>query len=174
MVLSKAERLMLYNQYEILKKLEDCKIHSHTELYDICQEILVNGYKQQYQTIFDGFSEPISDDIASLVQKTLQIYQMLLMSYNQLKPEEKEQLDTEDIKFEGFDGNEEIEYYSYAKFLLEVFQKYPQLYDKRFYTLNSHWPNATKYQNMISKFESLNTHGNFLTLKQIKAIVNPK
>ncbi|HBI91490.1 MAG TPA: hypothetical protein DDY58_03100, partial [Terrisporobacter glycolicus] len=46
MELTKKERLILYNQYEILKSLNP----DEKEYYEIDQEILINGFKYNYDT----------------------------------------------------------------------------------------------------------------------------
>ena len=53
MELTKKERLILYNQYEILKKLDP----DGEENYKIDQEILINGFKANYDDLASGFMD---------------------------------------------------------------------------------------------------------------------
>ena len=39
-----------------------------------------------------------------------------MVSYHELSDEEKAQIDENDIKYEGFDGSNEIQYYCFADF----------------------------------------------------------
>ena len=60
------DRLILYNQYEILKRLDANK----KEEYELNQIILFNGYKNHYDDILKGMIEDIDIKIMDSVENT--------------------------------------------------------------------------------------------------------
>ena len=169
MDLTKKERLMLYNQYEILKHLEP----EEKEMYEINQKILSSGYKFDYDELIDFLDDETSVEISEFVYDVLQMYRCINDSYDELSEEEKKEFKILNTKFAGFDGNEEYQYYSYASFLLEDLGKYEESYEGGKISVNSHRNMLNKYTKMISKWKEVyeNRYGR-LTLDQIKYIVS--
>ena len=104
MELTKKERLTLYNQYEILKRLDPDGV----EYYNVKQEILINGFKANYDDLVNGFMEETPVEVSEFVVDVLQMYRTLNNSYLELTEEEKNNINLYDIAFKGFDGNEEM------------------------------------------------------------------
>lgn len=67
MDLTKKERLILYNQYEILKRLDP----DGETLYERDQEILINGFKANYGDLVSGFMEETSEAVSDFVVDVL-------------------------------------------------------------------------------------------------------
>ena len=63
MDLSKKERLILFNQYEILKELKKDDIIAVRE-YEKNQDILLDGYHYDYENLVSHMSEDIPDSIS--------------------------------------------------------------------------------------------------------------
>ena len=117
MELSKKERLFLYNQYEILKILnaDDADM---VKTYEKNQKILLNGFKYNYDDFVTWVMDDISEDISNFVWDVLQMYSVIMDSYSTLDEEHQHLINERRIKFQGFDGNEESDYYLYANFVL--------------------------------------------------------
>jgi len=172
MELTKKDRLILYNQYEILKLLNS-EDESLIKQYEINQEILLNGYKFNYNDLIECVIDDIPIEVSEFVWDILQLYRILYVSYNALSAEEKEQVNVKDIKYAGFDGNEEPDYYLYANFILEKMGRYEEIYDNGNYTANSHRNMVPRYTGMIETWERISV-GRYknLSLTQIIDILS--
>ena len=168
MELTKKERLILYNQYEILKKLDP---HGE-ENYKIDQEILINGFKANYDDLASGFMDETSVEVSEFVIDVLQMYRTLNNSYRELNEEEKNEINLYDISFKGFDGNEEIDYYMYANFYLEDLGRFDELKESEHYAIDSHRNMVNRYRRMLSLWEEVRTSKyDLLTLRNIQYII---
>lgn len=167
MELTKKDRLLLFNQLEILKHLNP----DEADRYEVDQKIIANGYKYHYDELFEGFDDDLDIWVSEYVVDVLQMYRSLNNSYVDLSPEEKSQIDIKSLKFKGFDGNEEGAYYSYASFLLKDYNSYGEIYDNGKVELNSHRNMIRRYNRMLEIWKSFNDRYGDLTLDQIKEIV---
>lgn len=167
MDLTKKDRLLLYNQLEILKYLnpDDC------DTYELEQKILVDGYKHNYNELIEGFSDELDESVSKYVFDVFQMYRSLNNSYLKLSKEDKLEIDIYDIKFQGYDGNEEVNHYAYAKFVLEDLKRYAEIYDNGNVEFNSHTNKLSDYSRMIQIWKSISGRYNDLSLCQIKKII---
>ncbi|HFE9685132.1 TPA: YfbU family protein [Clostridium perfringens] len=169
MDLNDKERLILFNQYEILKRLNKDEYND----YEVKQEILLNGFKYNYDELIEGFSEETKTEISEFVFDVLQMHRVLLFSYEDLTPEEKKEINLGDIKFRGFDGNEEIDYYMYAQFVLKKLKRFEEIYDDGKVEFNSHWNTLNRYKRMLNTWNEVSTgRYNNISLQDIKKIIN--
>lgn len=168
MELTKKERLILYNQYEILKSINP----EEAEDYEINQEILINGFKVNYENLIEGFEEETSEEISNFVIDVLQMYRALNNSYDRLNDEGKEQIDLYNISFKGFDGNHETDYYAYAKFYLNQLGRFEELKESEHFEINSHRNMFSNYRRMVSLWKEVKT-GRYdnLTLENMLYII---
>lgn len=168
MELTKKERLILYNQYEILKKLDP----DGEDSYDRDQEILINGYKINYPDLVCGFTDETPEDVSEFVIDVLQMYRILNNSYNELKDEDKEKIRMYDISFKGFDGNEEIDYYKYADFYMNKLDRFDELKELEHFEMNSHRNMLDNYMRMVSSWKEVKS-GRYskLTLENMLYII---
>jgi len=173
MDLSIKDRLILYNQYEILKTLKQDDKYE-VKNYEIFQDILLNGYKRNYDDMIEFVSEDVPDSTMNFVWDVLQMYRVFFDSYKALSPEDKEGIDVDDIKFQGFDGNNECVYLSYARFILEKMERYEEISrDFKDKDLNSHYPTLNKYSRMLSTWKSIqNNEYKPLTRDQLVQIIS--
>lgn len=167
MELTKKDRLLLFNQLEILKHLNP----DEADRYSVEQKIITNGYKYHYDDLVECFDNDLDISISEYVFDVLQMYRSLNNSYAELSHEEKSQINVNDIKYQGFDSNEELAYYSYANFLLEDYDRYGEIYDDGKVELNSHRNMIRKYDRMLETWKSFNDRYGNLTLDQIKEII---
>lgn len=152
MDLNEKERLILYNQYEILKLLNEDKYEKRQ--CEINQKILVQGFKNQYQELINGFEEEVSETVSQFVWDVLNLHRRLLFSYHALSDEEKHKIDVRSIKYNGFDGNEEGEYYSFANFILKDLRLFEEIYDEGKAELNSHSNMLDTYEAMVDEWKA--------------------
>ncbi len=171
MELSKKERLSLYNQYEILKLLNADDRHM-VEKYELYQEILSNGYQYNYDDLVGGMYDDTPDNVSKFVWDVLNMYRSLYNSYYELDPEQQKEIDFEDITYQGFDGNEEADYYLYANFILEQMKRYDEIYNNGKVELNSHSHRIPTYKKMLNTWTKIRAdkYSN-LTLNQLKEII---
>ena len=111
--LTRNERLMLINQYAILKGLDPAE----AETYSRNIEILSNGYEGEYGSIF-GFVEPetLSRERSSEIHDILSMYDHLQRSFDELA--DREGVNEYRIKFPGFSGNEETTEMAFCRYLV--------------------------------------------------------
>lgn len=168
MELSKKERLILCNQYEILKQLNP----DEAEYYEVKQEVVLNGFKYNYDSLIENFDDEVPTDISEFVYDVLQMYRCINHSYHSLLDEDKKEYDKLRTTFEGFDGNEEPKYYWYACFLLEKLKLYEESYQNGKIETNSHCNKIDRYEGMLNRWKEVRA-GKYdtLTFENIRYIV---
>lgn len=162
MKLSEETRLILYNQYEILKKLHP----DYEEEYKLNQEIIYHGYEYNYEELGD-FSSVYDEETSRFVFNVFNMIDALQISYSNLSKEDKLKINKEDLYFKGYDGNEEIEY-SYARFVIKDLKRYDGLEIEDF---NSHCNMVDTYKRMLDKWYNYGKHFK-LSVEQIKDIID--
>lgn len=104
------------------------------------------------------------------VMDVLDLWQILELGYNNLTDDERAQLDfsPSDVKFPGFDGNNESELLSIAHVLTEDLGKWAHFKGK---IKNSHMPTTGMYERMLQELEKQRELYTFdLSLDQLQAI----
>ena len=147
MELSKKDRIILFNQYEILKRLDT----DNAEQYEIYQDILAQGFEYNYEEIGPALCE-VPYSVSEKVYEILKMLRCMTFSFDNL--EDVTGLDREDYIFRGFDGNdnEEAKYYEYAEWLIKSNCKYQEFKDCEF---NSHSKILPEYKGMLERFGKL-------------------
>jgi len=163
MELTKLERLVLLNQYRILAKLEPDDSRNSEEA---C-EILRNGYTLEYETLARHVDPDVSEEECREVRDILDMYRALKIARGDL-PEGT--FGEGDAAFPGFDGNNEPEHFAYAKFLMEIQNKWQESkQDPR----NSHKPMLARYRSMLESWEESANKWE-LTAEDTARILSPK
>jgi uncharacterized protein YfbU (UPF0304 family) len=168
--LTPVERLTLANQLQILEKLDSV----NAEDYKRQRDIIVHGYTIQYDEVFTEIHDEMSVEECRYVYDVLDLYRVLIRSYQELK--DKEGLIAVDVKFKGFDGNNESKRWAFAEHL----KKEGRWTETLTGGLNSHSINTMSlYPKMLDRFEPiqqaiLDSHsGNWIiTADQIKKVIN--
>lgn len=168
MELSKKDRLILFNQYEILKALYP----EERETYEYNQNILVNGYESNYSDLLSGFGDGVDPSISTFVFDVLQMYRSIHNSYYSLTDDEKDEINQMYITFQGFDGNEEIDHYIYARFVLEEMHRFDEIYNNGKVEFNSHRNMIGRYSRMVDTWKSVSGRYDVLSLNQLKEILD--
>ncbi|MDX7931357.1 YfbU family protein [Acinetobacter baumannii] len=147
---TKSERLILINQYKILASLESDNAKYYNELI----QILENGYQIFYSSIDQWLESEMTIEDSRFVLEILDLYRSL----EDLKRRTQDQnlLDHPYSIFKGFDGNNESEYISFTRFLIDVQGKFQEQKKYLFENdhLNSHMPMVSKYKKMLEKSKS--------------------
>jgi uncharacterized protein YfbU (UPF0304 family) len=108
------ERLALINQFQILEMLDP----GHKEEYTKHRGILEHGYTIFYADVFGGVRNELSIDGCKYVYDVLDMHLALLRSYEELP--DRSGINPDDIRFRGFDGNNESKNLAFAEYLQEI------------------------------------------------------
>ncbi|MCO7626435.1 YfbU family protein [Pseudomonas fluorescens] len=149
--LDKKDRILLINQYKILAALNIEERDRYLELI----EILENGYSVFYSEIDYWVSEEMPSSEGKFVLEILDLYRAI----EDLKRSTKEEKITNhrNSYFRGFDGNNETEYMSFCRFLVETQGKFQEQknYLIKNDNMNSHMPMIPMYKRMLEKKSEL-------------------
>ena len=170
--LSPVERLTLANQLRILEKLDT----ENADEYQKHRDIIEHGYAIQYDEVFTGIYDEMSVEECRYVYDVLDLYRVLIRSYGELK--DKEGLTADDVKFRGFDGNNEDQTMGVCK----ASERGRPVDRALIGDLNSHsMSTMSLYPKMLERFEPIRQHildshfGNWIiTADQIKKVINWK
>jgi uncharacterized protein len=157
--LTDAERLILSNQYEILGELNDdegCRRKA---------EQLRNGHEWLYGD-FQSVAPPMSSEDAEYVLEVLGMFSDLSASYDKLP--DKSGIEAHDVRFVGFDGNNESEFYSFSAALTEN-GNFTDTIGKT--AKNSHMPTTELYRRLLKKYRELGSPRYPIPKTQIAQIV---
>ena len=143
MQLSRNERLVLANQYRILKAL----VPEEAEYYDKALKIVESGFESEYENLAQNvYSVTLSRDECTEVRKILGMYSDLGYGYGQLS--DKSGIEPYSVTFPGFDGNNEGAYLDFAEFIKEDPSMYHGVEVK-----NSHGPFLESMRRMLVEWE---------------------
>lgn len=166
MDLSLTERVIIANQFKILEKLYP----DEAKYYAIQRKALEAGYKLHYADIVENFYDEMSEEECREVIDILDMYRALTFSYNRLP--DKAGIDEREIRFDGFDGNEETSQYLYALYFIVDLERFTELtYGQKSPDLNSHGHRLKKYRDMLAVWKSFDDKHN-LNPDQIRAILD--
>ncbi len=165
MKLTRVERWILSNQYRILAALRPDEA-DHLE--QKC-EALDSGYELHYGWLAEHIVEDtMSEDECKEVLDILAMFDGLRLSYKTLS--DKSGIDESDIRFQGFDGNNETKQMGYAQyFCLQDDGRFTDIVNTK--NLNSHMPTMWRYQPMLREFKAIGK-GMDLTKDEILRVVN--
>ncbi|HXS95954.1 MAG TPA: YfbU family protein [Candidatus Limnocylindrales bacterium] len=158
MELSKAEKL-------ILAML--CDIHEHLKVQSDIDSKLVKsalwgdktwGLTWEYSMLFGGSIE--KPEGVSEVVDILDMWSAIESYYGRLSPEDQQLVKSEvrrfggDLRFPGFDGNDEVEgnYMSISEFLVNDLHRFGSFRGRDF---NSHHPFLDMYRGMVKAFSKV-------------------
>ncbi|WP_022850933.1 YfbU family protein [Limisalsivibrio acetivorans] len=170
LTLTKKDRLILINQYKILKELTDNDIEERQ--YDKNIEILLRGYELEFEYLCEFDDNIFERKECEKVLAILNLYRVITNIVNQNDYDEVKEHSR--FLFEGFDGNNETEYLRYAKFYLEDPEKFEELSNGRENdSFNSHSPMLNVYERMLDEWENIPTVKKYqLTKEEILRILD--
>lgn len=155
MDLTPKDRLLLANQYEILKRLQP-EMAKH---YDLLLKCLYNGYLDDFEQEAGRYDSTIDPDVQQEVRDILQMFRALDPGYG---------IPAQAV-FAGFDGNEEPDHYAYARFLLEDRNLWRESKDNG-NGHNTHSPVLDDYRAMLEIWDKAADKQN-LTADEVEQIV---
>ncbi|MCU1229554.1 MAG: hypothetical protein JWO97_2438, partial [Acidobacteria bacterium] len=149
---SDGERLLMLMMRDLYKRLkvDDGEINP-----DFIAEVIWGGHywapKWQLTGVFHGEEDDPRN--VSFVVDVLSMWSFLERAYNRMDAKAKERIATDaepfgtDIRFDGFDGNNEGELMGIADFLINKMNRFEE-FRKR--DLNSHFPTVDMYTRMLA------------------------
>ncbi len=139
--LSVVERQMLVNQFRILSKIGD-----PSENYDLRIDILENGYTEKYYEVFDVAIEEIPIEVCEETTQILFMYKRINAAIESLTQSEKQELDLDVIRFEGFNARRNL-HYQYFEFLVEKTNQWDEY--SEMYFISADESQLSKYKKML-------------------------
>lgn len=115
------------------------------------------GLRMKYNGLFHGHRD--SDERVAEVIDYLDMWSFLETGFDKLSAQDKQRVKVEaapfgeDVKFRGFDGNNESEYMSIARFLVDDLERFTHFAGRA--ALNSHMPVVGGYRRMYQVFERI-------------------
>lgn len=151
MELSKKDRLILANQMKILAKLYPSEFNE----YKNQRKAIENGYSLNYSGLFDNIYDEMTKEDCQEVIDILNMYRAITFSYNKI--DNKSDINDYYLKFQGFDGNNETNQYSYTCYYILDLNRFKELkYDLEYPDLNSHSQMLDKYRKMLKIWKKCN------------------
>lgn len=168
MKLTDTERSILMHQHMLLARMDG----QDTEYHELATEILYRGYHEMWpDECLGNLDKIVPKNVMEFVHDVFDMYRLLKREFDALPDDKKAELDANEIKFRGFDGNNETQYMSYAKFVREKMARWTEL-DIEDY--NSHCPCEDKYREMLAALPEKPYKVGKLTAEQIKAVTEAR
>lgn len=165
MDLSEKDRLVIANQLKILEKLYP----EEADYYARHRKAVEEGYKLHYRWLTENFFEEMSEEECREVLDILTMYRVITFSQQQLP--EGSGISKDDVRFPGFDGNNEIKQYSYTQYFVINLDRYSELLgDVEYPDFNSHTEMLPTYRRMLRAWKELPDQHE-LSAEQIKHIL---
>jgi uncharacterized protein YfbU (UPF0304 family) len=151
MNLTKLERLLLINQFEILKTIKE----ENQEYYEQMIDILTNGFSIYYSELESGLFDEMPAGDGRFVLDVLDLYHAIedFKRRNEAKAINEHAFGY----FPGFDGNEEGEYLGFVRFIIDkkkLFEEQEQ-YRTKTDDFNSHSRTLPRFSEMVARWERL-------------------
>ncbi len=168
MKLTKAERLLLINQFEIRRAFSRNDDAYHEEI-----RILTEGHELHYDTLVSRLDEDIPEAKSQFVLSVLDMFDDI-ERYKRDNPGDSEIEKHPRSYFSGFDYNHEGEYATVVDFLIKTRELFAeQLADKRRPDgFNSHAPRVQVYTDMLRAWKSLGEKMYSLTHETALSVLN--
>lgn len=164
--LTQLDRLMLSNQFKILRALYP----DDADMYDEMLNIVERGYTGLYYELFEHIHEEVPQEVYDEVIDILNMYRAINFSFSDLSQEEKSTIPEHKLKFGGFDGNNEPYHRGIAIFLLNSQGRYQELQEEKS-SYNTHFPTLNKYRRMLRDWSEIGKKDK-LTFFEIRKLLN--
>jgi len=170
MKLSKQERLNYMNQFKILAALYP----NDSNYYNEKIKALEYGFELHYNDIFEIlYEDEMTEDECLEVLDILSMYRAITFSYEKLEAKEQKEFDSRDLEFEGFDGNNEIKQYVYARYFINDLDRFQELKKNEYDDFNSHHETLSEYRRMLRIWNSFDNKNNLSFMKLKELLVKP-
>lgn len=148
--LTLVERAMLVNQYQILRLLQP---DAETR-YDRVIEALTKGFTRDYGEALDVFNSEVPLHVCNEVIDIMAMYRAIFFAMRDLGEPVEDPFGH--LTFDGFDGNEEGDHYSYANYVLHTLDLFSEL---RAGGANSHAHRLPRYRSMLAVWRQRGLRG---------------
>lgn len=155
-------RQILSNQFEILALLYKLGGDDYTSKeYEVARDGIISGYGNW------AFAEiPGSEELSPLMEErdkqyvldVLGMYSFIYNQYNNLSEEEKSKVSVADLRFIGFDGNEDNGQYSFCNYLMEDLHRFTNVLDfirTHSWETNSHGMGEFQLKKMLTFYKGV-------------------
>lgn len=164
LTLTKAERLILANQYKLLALLDK----NSGEDYERAREAMESGYSAAIEGLLQAIFDELSPPECRLVILAMDMFGALQNSYDALK--DNSAVKETDVRFPGFDGNNETKYMTYARYIVEHERRFTYLKPVS-RDFNSHMPMVPRYRQMLTKWEGPLQQSHEMSEDQIRELL---
>ena len=157
-LLSKTERWLLYNQYQILRSFAELRKgpsairESEISAIDINLDVLSYGYERHYSLISPFSDAPVKYEDGELVWEILEMFSSLTKACQRIDCSE---INHRHLKFWGFDSSSETPYWSYANLILNKEKRYQEITPLT-ENVDSHIPMLPIYKAMLEEWRKCN------------------
>lgn len=178
--LSDGEKLITLMLTDVIEKLG---IQSDTNI-DLVRNVIYGGHYWalgwEMPGIFHGHIDKRSR--VSFVVDVLDMWDFLEEAFEKLDDADKARLAElsdpwgKHVRFPGFDGNNETEYMSIARFLVDDLSRFSRFKDKK-HDMNSHHPTLETYGKMYRAFEPIRktlVFGKAMSVEQLADVLNAR
>jgi len=179
MNLTNSEKLILIMLSEIYEKLG---MDDQSEIDPGFVKEAINsdntwGFEWKYNGIFHA-TDPIPPEVND-VTNILDMWMFIEEAFESFDDEKRGALESlatpfgKDLRFPGFDGNNECEYISITRFLTEQLDRFTRFKGRN---LNSHLPSVSGYRRMYETFEPIRRTmiGRGLSVNELAKILNAR
>lgn len=178
--LSDGEKLITTMLADVIKGLN---IKTDTNI-DLVQNVIYGGHYWALGWEMPGLFHDHIDKRSrvSFVVDVLDMWDFLEEAFEKLSDDDKARLAEKadpfgkHVRFPGFDGNNEIEYMSIARFLINDLSRFSRFQDRK-HDLNSHHSTLETYGKMYRAFEPIRKtliHGKAMSVEQLAEVLNAR
>lgn len=155
MKLDKKERLKFSYLLKILEKLYP----EEQEYYANHRKAIENGYELHYNWLTEHLYDGMTKDECQEVLDILEMSRGILYSF--MKLDNPTKITKADVKFKGFDGNNEISQMLYAEYFIEDLGRYEEIKESCGGYYNSHYPSLDSYRTKLEKWKKMPSKDKF-------------
>lgn len=178
--LSDGEKLITTMLADVIKGLN---IETETNI-DLVKNVIYGGHYWALGWEMPGLFHDHIDKRSrvSFVVDVLDMWDFLEEAFDKLGDEDKARLAEaadpfgKHVRFPGFDGNNETEYMSIARFLVDDLSRFSRFKDKK-HDMNSHHPTLETYGRMYRAFEPIRktlVFGKAMSVEQLATVLNAR
>ena len=154
---SRSEKLIIWLLTELLKQHDE---YDDIKSVNLIQEALYGGHFWALESEFSGLFGPknVEPQDVDFVGRTMTMWRQIEWAAAKWTDEDRERVKNEagewnlEPKFDGFDGNEEVEYYSIARFFVKELGRFEEFHGR---SLDSHESRVRSYRSMLAVYDRI-------------------
>jgi uncharacterized protein YfbU (UPF0304 family) len=167
MEMTDIERIILINQYKLLKQ----QVPEDKSYHERCLRILTEGIEYEFDHLKTWFdNESITEAIGKETEDILYMFSHIRNCIESLDSDTISKNNFNDFGFIGFDKRTQLQYFKCASYLIDYAEHFSEdfaKFDKK--QLDSHnYSVLTAYRNLLSEYNELMKSNTQLTEKELK------